>query len=953
MRFLLTLLLLLSPSLATAQELGMGTGRSHPEFRWLERESEHFLFVYPEHLESVALEAASVAEQVYGPILAGLEMESLSQKTCIVLSDEDEIVNGFALPGKMFLWVNVNDYITWEAGNARWMRMLLAHEFQHDAWFEAAGDWTGMISLLGTPAWVVEGMAEYETEPWDSYRSDLKVRQKVLANRIEKLDPHNSGFSRVRYLAETYGDSVLLKAIKHRNRLGLASFGKGFRKAAGISLEDFEEEWRRAASAWTYASFGQKEAIDEIGESYPAPLTMLDALVFSADSSRMAVLGRASQKEGKSLFVIANDSTKTRRKIDDGWIGLDFAFSPDAKKLVYEKKHRVAHGGILPDLKVADLESGKSHWISSARRAQHPAWSPDGASIAFVGNDGNRSNLYLCSPEGKNVRALTDFPHETRLLSPAFSPEGDRIAFSLFEAEVGVNIGIWSLPDSTLHRLTDHPGKDLRPLWSEDGERIYFTGHRSEWIPNLYTVPADGNESGVECMTDTGEALWASDLLPGGNSLVAGAMNSMDTLRLRKISLNRRVQQTRPALAARYRSWTLREPPNPVPPIDYDRIPSLSEAKPYSSWRHLRHFATYPLPALDFQGAGLFSIWMDAAHRQRWILALDTGMDDGNYTARGAWVQMERMFRPGFLGFELWKNSRWGNRYYNNALLCDLRDGFHLWCRYPMNFGEHLYANHELKLEFRDERIEVSDFSQHDSWDPEDSLLPEPEVNYREKQLALSWVYSKTPPISTKWGHARAGHALRSSLRFSDKALGSDFDYLRLDLDGWKVQKLPFGQLFGRVRAASLLSGEVPAQDFVGLSADPGIFPRSGGEMDLLHEIQFYPDNFNPRGLKKSVPGRWAALASLELQAPLLPPLPLSAFGFSPGGMTGLLFLEEAGVGGEGDTDNWRGAGWEIRLPWRFAGQTLLFPSYGQAWDLGDWESGPVDYFRLAAVRPF
>ena len=101
----------------------------------------------------------------------------------IVLSDEDQIVNGFALPGKMFIWVNVNDYARWVSGAEPWLRTVISHEFQHDAWFEAGSDWTGLLGLAGTPSWFIEGMAEYETEKWGTFRSDMRVREKILENR--------------------------------------------------------------------------------------------------------------------------------------------------------------------------------------------------------------------------------------------------------------------------------------------------------------------------------------------------------------------------------------------------------------------------------------------------------------------------------------------------------------------------------------------------------------------------------------------------------------------------------------------------------------------------------------------------------------------------------------------------------------------------------------------------
>ena len=50
-------------------------------------------------------------------------------------------------------------------------------------------------------------------------------------------------------------------------------------------------------------------------------------------------------------------------------------------------------------------------------------------------------------------------------------------------------------------------------------------------------------------------------------------------------------------------------------------------------------------------------------------------------------------------------------------------------------------------------------------------------------------------------------------------------------------------------------------------------------------------------------------------------------------------------------------AGWEVRVPLRFAGQNFFVPSYGEGQTLR-WErdSAPFErdaYFRLAMVQPF
>src|SRR6266705_1273163 len=50
-----------------------------------------------------------------------------------------------------------------------------------------------------------------------------------------------------------------------------------------------------------------------------------------------------------------------------------------------------------------------------------PAWSPDGKSIAFVGTRDGNPEIYLCDPEGKDLRRITNDP--ARDEHPAWSPD--------------------------------------------------------------------------------------------------------------------------------------------------------------------------------------------------------------------------------------------------------------------------------------------------------------------------------------------------------------------------------------------------------------------------------------------------------------------------------------------------------------------------------------------------
>src|SRR6266446_10470404 len=81
------------------------TGGNHPELHWQELETEHFLIVYHDGLDTIALKAAPVAEDVYRVVTANLKTP-LTSKVKIYISDYDEIKNAFAFEDDyIFIWM--------------------------------------------------------------------------------------------------------------------------------------------------------------------------------------------------------------------------------------------------------------------------------------------------------------------------------------------------------------------------------------------------------------------------------------------------------------------------------------------------------------------------------------------------------------------------------------------------------------------------------------------------------------------------------------------------------------------------------------------------------------------------------------------------------------------------------------------------------------------------------
>lgn len=103
-------------------------------------------------------------------------------------------------------------------------------------------------------------------------------------------------------------------------------------------------------------------------------------------------------------------------------------------------------------------------------------------------------------------------------ISPAFSPDGGRVAFVVFPDSGDVSqIFVQQIGEAQPVRLTDEVGAELLPAWSPDGEHIAYLGYGRDGCA-LYKIPAYGGK-GLK-IKDSACALGGMGWVPDGEGLV-------------------------------------------------------------------------------------------------------------------------------------------------------------------------------------------------------------------------------------------------------------------------------------------------------------------------------------------------------------------------------------------------------------------------------------------------
>ena len=113
-----------------------------------------------------------------------------------------------------------------------------------------------------------------------------------------------------------------------------------------------------------------------------------------------------------------------------------------------------------------------------------PRWSPTRAEIVFASNVDGDFELFLMAPDGSRVEQLTRNRWDD--FSPAWSPDGERIAFVRYHD--GSRVLVIDR-DGTEERAVTSGPEDDSPAWSPDGGRIVY-----EAGGVLLVVPIEGGE---------------------------------------------------------------------------------------------------------------------------------------------------------------------------------------------------------------------------------------------------------------------------------------------------------------------------------------------------------------------------------------------------------------------------------------------------------------------------
>jgi TolB protein len=182
---------------------------------------------------------------------------------------------------------------------------------------------------------------------------------------------------------------------------------------------------------------------------------------------------------------------------------------------------------------VADADGENPRVLAeSPQPIMSPAWSPDGRRIAYVSFENRVAEIYIQTLRTGDRQRASARPGVNG--APSWSPDGRRLALTL-SRDGNLDIYTLDIAGQVVTRITDWPSIETEPVWSADGRTLYFTSDRAG-NPHIYRVGSDGGRP--ERVTFEGRYNARPRLSPDGKQL-AVVHNDRGNYRIATVDLAR------------------------------------------------------------------------------------------------------------------------------------------------------------------------------------------------------------------------------------------------------------------------------------------------------------------------------------------------------------------------------------------------------------------------------
>lgn len=527
---------------------------------WRTIQTEHFDITYPQPLGLMARRTAALCERAHLR-LSHLLGPTGNGRVQVLLTDDSDAANGSAtvVPyNQIRLFASAPEDLSPLGDYDDWLNVLIVHEHTHVLHLDTIGGIPALINrIFGKiyapnqvqPRWFIEGLAVHEESRETtagrlrSSMFEMYLRMDALEDRLLRMDELSTGVDRwprgnayylygsrfVDYIAEEHGrESLTAISQDYGRQLIPYSLNRAARRATGLGFTELYDRWQAQVQR-SAAELVQR--IEEEGRIEGRRLTFhgeqARAPRFVDASTVVYSASIADQDPSLRRVSIASEDPEEVGTAFERSLGNSYP-APASDGIYFNQLE--AHRDIyfFGDLFRWDPQSERSTRLTHGWRIGESDVSPDGRRIAFTVNGAGTRHLMIADTADIEATAevLYRNPRYGQVYTPRFSPDGTKVAVSLWREGGYRDIGLIDVDSRDARLLTDDRALDTGPAFSPDGRHLYFSSDRRTpataetmvGIANLYRMElATGR---TEQVTNVIAGAYSPDVSPDGRHLV-------------------------------------------------------------------------------------------------------------------------------------------------------------------------------------------------------------------------------------------------------------------------------------------------------------------------------------------------------------------------------------------------------------------------------------------------
>ncbi|AZR72926.1 hypothetical protein BBF96_05685 [Anoxybacter fermentans] len=433
---------------------------ANQSIKWEFIETENLKIIYHPEVKEQAYHIAKIAEEVFNDLSQFTGFKPY-RKIAIVVSGQDDIANGFAIPRDVIkIWVNPLHIST--RVDKDWLKTVVTHELTHLVQMEATFETTYLIhKLTGAstpllqppntfyPTWFLEGVAQYGSARF-GYDSLDRKRQMILEQKIHTDNfftdaeliwgrsniggeaIYNYGFGFLDYLMRTYGEEKFLELQKTHNDLYFLGLNNTIRIVYGKRLDELINEWKDSLKKRFPIRINREKAISitnkpNLAQWNEPQVTPEGGIIFAESHIDRSSIRIRYWNPEKGLITLLEDPALFLTRL---------SLSSDGERLLYIAwEYKNQH--LRYDLYELDLKSKKTIRLTKDERILLGVHYGDGYLV--VKNDWGRNRLYYLF--NGQLTQLTDNDYNFNITDLAVSPDQKRVAINFnYNGRRGIGI---------------------------------------------------------------------------------------------------------------------------------------------------------------------------------------------------------------------------------------------------------------------------------------------------------------------------------------------------------------------------------------------------------------------------------------------------------------------------------------------------------------------------------